>query len=85
MKELTSFEKLALDLLPYPLATAAVKTSAQNKGSLHEIRLRLGQYLTVTSFGRNLRCNIKCTGDDIDYVIRHLCGNSLYSHADTIR
>lgn len=85
MTELTKTEREALDLLPYPLASAAHKTAAQNKGALHEIRLRLGQYLAVTSFGRNLRCNIRCTRDDIDHVIRRLCGNSLYSHADTIR
>ncbi|MBR6807115.1 MAG: hypothetical protein IKM46_01915 [Clostridia bacterium] len=85
MKDLTNTEREALDLLPYPLATAAVKTAAQNKGALHEIRLRLGQYLAVTSFGRNLKCNIRCTREDIDFVIRRLCGNSLYSHADTIR
>ena len=85
MTELTNSEKAALDLLPYPLASAAVKTAAQNKGALHEISLRLGQYLAVTSFGRNLRCNIRCTGEDIDFVIRRLSGNSLYSHADTIR
>ncbi len=85
MKDLTNTEREALELLPYPLATAAVKTAAQNKGALHEIRLRLDQYLAVTSFGRNLKCNIRCTRDDIDFVIRRLCGNSLYSHADTIR
>lgn len=85
MKDLTNSERKVLELLPYPLATAAVKTAAQNKGALHEIRLRLGQYLAVTSFGRNLKCNIRCTREDIDQVIRRLCGNSLYSHADTIR
>ena len=85
MKDLTKNERDALDVLPYPLASAAIKTVAQNRGALHEIRLSLGQYLSVTSFGKNLRSNIRCTKEDIEHILRRLCGNSLYSHADTIR
>lgn len=83
--ETTKAERAALDLLPYRLQSAAVKCVLNNKGALNEIRLRLGRYLSVTSRGKNHICQVRCTKEDIDDVIRRLCGNSLYSHADTLR
>lgn len=72
-------------ILPYRLVSAAIKCAAVNHGVINEIRLREGQPLCVTSDGKNLKSGRRVTKEDIDYTVRHLCSNSIYSHADTIR
>ena len=78
-------EKEALDLLPYRLASSAVKSAALWHGVINEIRLRENRPLCITSGGKNIKCGAICTREDIDTVVRRLCSNSLYSHAETIR
>ena len=78
-------EREALSLLPYRLASSAVKSAALYRGVINEIRMREGAPLCITSGGKNISCGISCTKEDIDSVVRNLCSNSLYSHADTIR
>ncbi len=85
MREYNSMEKEALSILPYRLASCAQKCAAANRVMINEIRLRLGQPLCITAGGENYSCGILCGREDIDFVIRNLSGNSLYTHADTIR
>lgn len=85
MTEQGSIERELSALLPYRLVSAAIKCAAVNHGVINEVRLREGQPLCVTSNGKNLKSGRRVTKEDIDYTVRHLCSNSLYSHADTIR
>ncbi len=85
MREYNSMETEALSILPYRLASNAQKCAAANKVIINELRLRVGQPLCITAKGENYPCGIVCTKEDVDFVIRNLSGNSLYSHADTIR
>ena len=86
MTELTNAERAAVEALPYRLAAEAVNMPVNGRVRLCEIRLRLGCPLTVTSGGRNYYSRrVSCTAEDIELTLRRLCGNSLYSHADTIR
>lgn len=78
-------ERALSALLPYRLVSAAIKCAAANHGVINEVRLREGQPLCVTSDGKNLKSARTVTKEDVEYTLRHLCSNSLYSHADTIR
>lgn len=84
-KDTSHTEREALDLLPYKLASSAVKSAALWHGVINEIRLRENRPLYITSGGKNIKCGVLCTREDIDTVVRRLCSNSLYSHAETIR
>ncbi len=86
MTELTNAERAAVEALPYRLAAEAVNMAVNGRIRLCEIRLRQGRPLTVTSCGKNYYSRtVLCTAEDIELILRKLCGNSLYSHADTIR
>ena len=86
MAELTNAERAAVEALPYRLAAEAVNIAVNGRVRLSEIRLREGRPLTVTSDGKNYYSRaVLCTAEDISMTLRKLCGNSLYSHADTIR
>lgn len=86
MTEFTNAERAAIEVLPYRLAAEAVNMVVNGRAHLCEIRLRLGYPLTITSCGKNYYSrSVLCTADDIELTLRKLCGNSLYSHADTIR
>ena len=85
LTEMGRTEAELCELLPYRLASAAIKCAAVNHVTVNEVRLREGQPLCITSGGRNIRCARRVTREDIDSTVRHLCSNSLYSHADTIR
>ncbi len=86
MTEFTNAERAAIEVLPYHLAAETVNMAVNGRVHLDEIRLRLGCPLTITSCGKNYYSrSVLCTADDIELTLRKLCGNSLYSHADTIR
>ncbi len=72
-------------ILPYRLGCAVRNSAAILKAPINEIRLRAGQVLCLTSNGKNYRTSFRVTADHIDEVVRTLCANSLYSHAETIR
>ncbi|MBQ6263786.1 MAG: hypothetical protein IJK58_09765 [Clostridia bacterium] len=78
-------EKEAILMLPPRLSGAVSRTLAFHSGRLCEIRLRVGGPFTVTVDGNEFRTGAVCSSDDVEYVIRSLTGNSLYSHAETIR
>ncbi len=82
---LTSEENTALSFLPRRISDAVRRYLESGKGSVNEIRLRTYSQLTLTSGEDNIQCGIVCTPDDLAYTGRALCGNSLYSHTETIR
>ena len=81
----SELEKVALTMLPPKLSCAAVRTLSFHSGGLCEIRLRSNGPFTVTVDGTEFRTGSVCSQDDLEYVVRSLTGNSLYSHAETIR
>ena len=83
--ERLSAEESAISYLPHHLCEAVRRSSGIYKGAVSEIRLRLGSPLAITSGDRNLITGAICTKSDIDHMVRALCGNSLYSHSETIK
>lgn len=80
-----SADERITELLPYRLASAAIKCAAASRAPIDEIRLRLGQPMYITSRSLDLQSSRRVTREDIDYTVRKLSSNSLYSHAETIR
>lgn len=86
MEERNSYyEECAISYLPIHLAEGVRKTCALYRGCISEIRLRLGGVLTVTANSTNVCTHLRCTSSDVEYTVRALCGNSLYSHSETIK
>ena len=81
----TYYEECALSYLPRHLAEGVRKSASLYRGSISEIRLRAGGALTVTANSKNILTQQICTCDDVRYTVRYLCGNSLYSHSETIK
>ena len=89
---MTEEEKTALGYLPPGLRELAAGVIGRYTQPAAEVRLRLGGDMSIT-FGRrtagagsaNALCGVKCTKEDMDFVISRLCGGSLYAHAETIR
>ena len=81
----SELEREAIVMLPPRLSGAIVRTLAFRCGGISEIRLRANGPLTVTVDGTEYRTGTLCTQDDLDYTVRSLSGNSLYSHAETIK
>lgn len=79
------YEESAISYLPHHLREAVRRSAGLYKGAISEIRLRAGSPLAITSGDRNLLTGIRCTKNDIDYTVRALCGNSLYSHSETLK
>lgn len=75
----------ALSCLPYRLTAAVLKRAEHIRTGICEIRLRVGRELYITCGGFNIPCGVMCTAEDMDHTVRRLCGNSLYSHSETIR
>ena len=81
----TYFEESALSFLPHHLGEAVRRSGGLYRGNISEIRLRSGASLSVTAGAKSILTPIRCTADDILYTVRSLCGNSLYSHSETIK
>lgn len=82
---MNQYEEKVLKKLPLKLSEAVIKKSGLCGGGINEIRLRLNKPLVVTVNGSNMGCGVRCTAEDIEYTIKMLCNNSLYSHSSTIR
>lgn len=80
----TPTEKTALQMLPYRLSLTATKYISLYGGTFNELRLRVGQPFCITIGGVNIVSDSICTREDIDFTLRALSGNSLYSHGNTI-
>lgn len=85
MTERTLTEKVAITMLPVKLSRAVLDVMPMREGEICEIRLRRDGPLTVTVDGKEIKTGVVCSEDDISHTVRALSGNSLYSHADTIR
>ena len=81
----TYFEETALSFLPHHLGEAVRRSGGLYRGNLSEIRLRRGASLALTAGSKSIVTPIRCTQDDMIYTVRALCGNSLYSHSETIK
>ena len=79
------YEECAISYLPIHLAEGIKRSCALVRGCISEIRLRRGGVLSLTANATNICTHIRCTEADIDYTVRALCGNSLYSHSETIK
>ncbi len=53
-------------------------------GLLEEIRLRAGRCATLTVSGRNVPTDILLRTSELEDILTHLCGGSLYAYSDTI-
>lgn len=82
---MNQYEEKVIKKLPVRLSEAVIKKSGLCGGGINEIRLRLNRPLVITVNGANIGCGVRCTAEDIEYTVKALCNNSLYSHSSTIR
>lgn len=81
----TYYEENAISFLPQHLGEAVRRSGALYRGGISEIRLRQDASLTLTARDKCISTSVRCTIDDLTYTLRSLCGNSLYSHSETIK
>lgn len=75
----------AISYLPVRLAER-IRTSCDLKEEyLTEIRITVGAEIQLTTSKHTVFIPIICTRDDMRYIIRSLCGNSVYSHSETMK
>ena len=84
-EKMTETEKIALSYLPSRLAEAVLRTLSLWNAPVSEIRLRENRLLSITVGNRNISCELLCTGEEIQSTVAAVCGNSLYSHSESIR
>lgn len=88
-EKMTEHEKAAVSYLPGRLADVAVRTAGKYGEPINEIRLRLGRPMSLTigngTVQKNADCGVICTAEEIRESLLKLCGDSLYSHACSIR
>ena len=78
-------EEIALGFLPQSLSAVVKRSMALYKGNVSELRLRAQKPVYITANNKNINCGVICSYSDIDYTVRSLCGNSLYSHSESIK
>lgn len=79
------FEECAISYLPVSLGETVKRSGALYRGSINEIRLRKDSFMMLTAGTTNICTPYRCRAEDISYTVRALCGNSLYSHSETIK
>lgn len=82
---MTQTETKALSYLPVRLSEAVLRTVSLWNTAVNEIRLRENRLLSVTLGRKNVSCDLTCTGEEIRQTVTKVCGNSLYSHSESIR
>lgn len=82
---MTASETKALSYLPSRLADAVLRKASLWNGTVNEIRLRENRLLSITVGQKNISCDLTCTREEITQTVTKLCGNSLYSHSESIR
>lgn len=82
---MTETETKALSYLPSRLADAVVRKASLWHGTVNEIRLREKRLLSITVAQNNISCDLTCTSGEIMQTVTKICGNSLYSHSESIR
>lgn len=78
-------EDRVLTYLPLTIANTIRRSMALYKGRIAEVRLRADRPVYITANNKNIICNTVATYNDVQATLRSLCGNSLYSHSETIR
>ena len=79
------YEECAISYLPVHMGEVIRRSASLYRGTLSEIRLRKGASLMLTARDAGVCTPHKCTDADLSYTVRALCGNSLYSHSETIK
>ncbi len=79
------YEECAISYLPVHMGEVIRRSASLYRGTLSEIRLRVGSSLMLTARDAGICTPHKCTDTDVSYTLRALCGNSLYSHSETIK
>ncbi len=82
---MTETESKALAYLPARLSDAVLKTVSLWNSPINEIRLRENRLLSITVGQKNISCDRTCTHEEIHQTVTNVCGNSLYSHSESIR
>lgn len=82
---MTDLETKALSCLPNRLSDAVIRSASLWNSSINEIRLRENRLLSVTVGQHNVSCKLICTHEELVYTVSKVCGNSLYSHSESIR
>lgn len=82
---MTETETKALSYLPDRLSDAVIRTASLWNSAVHEIRLRENRLLSITVGQENVSCDRICTRGEIVHTVTKACGNSLYSHSESIR
>jgi len=82
---MTETEKKALSYLPPRLSDAVIRTASLWNTAVNEIRLRENRLLSITVGTKNVSCDLTCTREEIVHTVTKVCGNSLYSHSESIR
>lgn len=85
MREINFSENIALSYIPPGISEAVKRTMGLYKGNISEIRLRADKPVFITVNNKNISCNISATSDELHRIVRSLCGNSMYSHSETIK
>ena len=95
MKRIHKFEYVLKYFSP-DIRKALEKISVPDREKVHEIRLRVGKPIAVTSFGKekylipngsfseNERMAMVCTAEDINYSFKAICDYSVYSYEKQI-
>ncbi len=78
-------EETAMSFLPSKIREAVMRTAALYKCNISEVRLRSGCPVFITVGDKNISCAVTASGEDVEKTVRVLCGNSLYSHSETIK
>ncbi len=82
---MTETETKALSYLPQRLAEAVLRRVSLHNIPIDEIRLREERLISITAKQSNICCDTICTREELVRTVAKLCGNSLYSHSDSIR
>lgn len=78
-------DALALSYFPTRIREALRACRAASGKSVDEIRVAAGAEIFVGVGEKSVPTNIICTEDDMRYIVRCLCGNSVYSHTESIK
>lgn len=78
-------EILALSYFPTRIKEALRICCRRAGGVISEIRLSAGAEIFLTVDDKCIATNTVCTEDDMRYIVRSLCGNSMYSHSESIK
>lgn len=79
------YEKRALSYLPFHLSENIRLWLEHTGDGINEIRLTAGAKVMISARRGTQSLSAVCTDDDMRYIVRSLCGNSVYSHSESIK